>query len=166
MDDLDALVDLSTREMQAYGALCLQRFCEAKRIKHPYVNELTQHLLSILVVDKLDGWERHGAGLHLSGRGDPVPLALTTQLADDVCEDFARLVYFTVEIGVIDMYTQSSRRPLHNLYRCLAILDANQIERPAVDEFFKDRNPRGETDPDWGELYSRERYEQLTSSFR
>lgn len=166
MDTLDVLKDLSTREMQAYGALCLHRFCAAKRIKHPYIDELIQHLLSILVLDKLDGWERHGAALKLSGRGEPVPPELTAQLAENAREDFARLVDFVVEIGITDMYAKSSREPLDNLYRCLAILDENQIERPAVNELFKDRTPRGETEPAWGEVYSHERYEQVKSFFR
>src|SRR4051794_25159072 len=134
MDTFDVLEDLSTREMQAYGALCLHRFCKAKRIEHPYVDELIQHLLSILVIDLLDGWERDGGDLNLSGRGDPIPDVLADQLAEDVREDFARLVYFVVEIGLADMYVKSTKRPLYNLYRCLAILDANRVDRPNVEE--------------------------------
>ncbi len=165
MDTLDILSDLSTRELQAYGAFCFQRFCEAKRIKHPYIEELIQHLLSLLVSEALDVWERRGAALELSGRGDPVPPDLMTQLAEEVREDFTCFVEFVVEIGIIDMYTKSTKRPLDYLYRCLAILDANQIERPPLDTVFPDRSRRGEKDPDWGEVYSRERYEQVKSLF-
>ena len=165
MDTLEVFTDLSTREMQAYGALCLLRFCKAKGIEHPYVDELIEHLLSILIIDQLDGWEDNGAGLTLSGRGDPLPEALATQLADDVREDFSRLVYFVVEIGFADMYSRTSKRPLHYLSRCLAILDANGVERPLVDDLFKDRTPRGETAPDWGEIISGERYEQVRALF-
>jgi hypothetical protein len=166
MDNLEVLTDLSTREMQALGALCLHRFCKAKGIEHSYIEDLNQHLLSLLVASSLNDWERKGAALELSGRGDPIPDALATQLADDVRKDFARLVYFAVEIGFVDMYGDTTRRPLHNLLRCLAILDAHGIEHPQVPELFKDRTPTGRTAPDWGELLSPEQYEQVRTVFR
>ncbi len=166
MDTLDVLSDLSTREMQAYGALCLHRFCKANCINHPYIDELIEHLLSILIIDLLDGWERNGAVLKLSGRGDPIPESLKMQLAEEVREDFARLVYFVVEIGFADVYGNPSNRPLHNLMRCLAILDAHGVERPSVDEPFKNRVPREADAPDWGEIYSHERFEQVRALFR
>lgn len=166
MDTLDDLADLSTREMQAFGALCLHRFCKAKGIKHPYIDELIEHLLTILILNPLDSWEREGAVLELSGRGDPLPDALETQLGEDVRPDFARLVEFVVEIGFVDLGAATSKRPLHFLWRSLAILEDNRIERPQVSELFKDRTPRGKTTPAWGETFSLERYKQVRALFR
>jgi hypothetical protein len=166
VDTVDDLADLSTREMQAFGALCLQRFSKAKGIKHPYIDELIQHLLSILILNPLDSWEREGAVLELSGRGDPLPDALKTQLGEDVRPDFARLVEFVVEIGFVDLYGATSKRPLHFLLRSLAILDDHGIERPQVNELFNDRTSRGKTTPEWGEIYSKERYEQVREVFK
>ena len=163
---MDFFRDLSTREKQAYGAWCLHRFCKAKRIAHRCIDELIEHLLSILIHSPLDGWERKEAGLELCGRGEPLPKALETQLPDDVRADFARLVDFVVDIGVGDMYSASTMQPLNDLLRILAILDDHGVERPDRAVFFKDRTPRGTDTPDWGETYSPERYEQVRALFR
>lgn len=163
---MDVLRGLSTREKQAYGALCMHRFCKAKGIEHPCIDELIEHLLSILISSPLDGWERKGAALELSGRGDPIPDALEKQLADDVRKDFARLVYFVVEIGFGDMYGAPTMKPLNDLLRCLEILDAHGVERPDINELFNDRMPRGEDAPVWGETFSEERYEQVKTLFK
>jgi hypothetical protein len=158
--------DLSTREKQAYGAWCLYRFCKAKRIEHRSIDELIDHLLSILIESPLDEWERKEGRLELCGRGMPLPKALEAQLPADVRTDFARLVDFVVDIGVGDMYAASSMQPLADLIRILGILDDHGVERPDRAVFFKDRTPRGTDTPDWGDRYSRERYEQVRALFR
>lgn len=158
-------IDLSTREKQVYGALCLRRFCLAKGVKHPYIDELIEHLLSILITRELDMWESHGSVLELSGRGDPIPKAIETLLVDDVREDFTRMVDYVVEIAMSDMYSESSMEPLNYLLRCQAILDANGIGRPEVGELFDDRVTREDDTPIWGELYTQEEYERVRSLF-
>ena len=164
---MDFLRDLSLRENQAYGAFCLHQFCKTKGIEHTCIDELIEHLLLILITSPLDEWERKGATLELNGRGKPIPDSLKTQLADDICEDFARLVCFVVEIGLGDMYGALTMGPLNDLLRCLSILDANGVDRPDVDDLFKDRMPREEdAGPYAGETISQERYEQVRALFK
>lgn len=165
---MDVLRDLSLRELQAYGALCLHQFCKAKGIKHACIDELIEHLLLIFITNPLDEWEGKGAMLELNGRGEPIPETLKAQLADDLPEDFARLVDFVVEIGFGDMYGGLTMGPLNDLLRCLSILDANGVERPDVNDLFNDRMPREEEDagPYEGETISQERYEQVRALFQ
>lgn len=163
---MDILIDLSTREKQVYGALCLHRFCKAKNIEHECVDELIAHLLLVLVNKKLAGWEDKGADLELCGRGEPLPKALEAQLSEDIREDFARLVDYVVKIGIDDMYGASTMKPLNNVLRCLEILDAHGVERPDINELFKDRTPREEdVEPYWGETFSQGDYERVKSLF-
>lgn len=154
---------LSNRELQACGALCLHRFCSAKHISHPNIDELVEHLLTMLVSTDLVGWERKGAGLELSGRGDPVPAELETLVPDDIFGDFHRLVEFVVEVGIVDMYAKSTEKPLNHLLRCLEILDANGIERPDVPEILKNKMRTEDVAPYKGETYSQDEYEQVKS---
>ena len=164
---MDIWKDLTTREMQAYGALCLHRFCKATRIQHESIDELIDHLLSMLVSYPLDEWERRGARLHLNGRGwDPLPASLNDQLPEELRKDFARFVEDVVDIGFCDMYGAPTTKSLKYLVKSLTFLDEHGIERPDVAELFKNRTPRGETAPDLGEVFSQERYEQVRALFR
>jgi hypothetical protein len=163
---MDDLKDLSTRELQALGALCLYRFCKAKGIAHPSVDQLIEHLVSILVADSLADWERRGAILDLNGRGDPIPVALDSQLKGDLRNVFLRLIGQVVNIGFSDVYGAVTRKPLKHLVNAIRILSENGVQRPVVAEIFKDRTLRGKDAPEWGEPYSQERYEQVKSLFR
>lgn len=162
---MQILKRLSNRELLAYAALCLHQFCRAKQIEHPCIDELIEHLLTMLISDTLDGWERKLAGLDLSGDGDPIPAELEALIPGDILDDFCRLVDYVVEVGVGDMYAASSEGPLNDLLRCLEILDANGVERPDVPQIFKDKMPAEDVAPYLGAKYSQEEYEQVKSLF-
>ena len=162
---IDVFSDLSTREKQAYGALCLHRFCEAKGISHPDIDALVEHLLSMLVFDRLDEWEERGALLELCGRGDPVPESVKAVVSGDLLKTFERMVELVVEVGFCDMYHASSMRPLEHLMTCLAILDEHDIPRPDVKEFFAGRVFRDRHEPYKGEPYSWDAYERIKKAF-
>lgn len=159
---MEILRNLSNRELQAYGALCLYRFCSEKHIKHPHIDELLEHLLKMLISSDLAAWERHGAGLELSARGDPIPADVEKLVAADILSDFHRLVEFVVEVGIIDMYAKSTDRPLNHLLRCLEILDATGVQRPDVPEMFRVKM-RTDVAPYKGGAYSQEDYEKVRS---
>jgi hypothetical protein len=164
---MDDWRDLTTREMQAYGGLCLYRFCKAKGIRHESIDELIRHLLSILISDDLADWERRGAQLQLNGRGwDPLPVSLRDQLPEEIRDDFAEFVEDLVHIGFSDTYGAATRKPLKYLVKCLTYMDDHGVERPDVAELFRNRTPRGETAPDWGEVFSQERFDQVSALFR
>ena len=162
---MDILRNLSNRELQAYGCLCMHRFCSEKHIEHPYIDELLEHLLIMLISSDLVPWERKLAGLELSGAGDPIPTELETLIPNDIFNDFDLLVESVVEIGIGDMYAAPSERPLNDLFRCLEILDANGVERPDVPEIIKDKMRTEDLAPYLGETYSQEEYEQVKSLF-
>ncbi len=163
---MEILRKLSNRELQAYGALCLQRFCSEKHIKHPYINELLEHLLTMLTSSDLVAWDRKLADLELSGAGDPLPAEIEILIiADDTRNDFHLLVEFTVEIGIGDMFAKPSERPLKHLFRCLKILDANGIAPPDVPELFRNKMRIDGVAPYRGEAYSQKDYEQVKSLF-
>jgi hypothetical protein len=158
--------DLTTREMQAYGALCLHRFCKAKAIHHVYIDDLIEHLLSMLTLELLYEWERRGASLALNGRGwDPLPASVADQLPEELRKGFKRFVEDVVDIGFCDMYGAASTKSLKYVVRALTFLDEHGVERPDVAELFKDRAPRGDVGPALGPVFSQERYEQVRASF-
>src|SRR5687768_16304136 len=95
---------LSTRELQAYGAACLAKFCADKCIFSQHVERLLAHLLSLLSCEHLPAWEAAGARLVLTGRGDGLPRDLRERVKPDLVEIFEQLVELVVEIGLIDMY--------------------------------------------------------------
>src|SRR5215203_1380327 len=147
MCDMDVLQKLSNRELQAYGALCLHRFCREKQINHPYIDELLEHLLAMLVTRSLATWERQLADLELSGRGDPIPTEVAAIVPNGLRKDFHLLVEFVVEVAVGDIYGRPTRGPLNDLFRCLEILDRNGVERPAVPTVFLQRTRENQNTP-------------------
>lgn len=162
---IDAFSDLSTREKQAYGALCLHRFCKAKGISHPDIDALVEHLLQMLFSDRLDEWDECGYLLELCGRGDPVPESVKAVVPDDLFDDFHRMVEFAVEIGFTNLYGEITMRPFEHLMTCLAILDEHDIPRPDVYEFFEGREFGSRRKPYMGKPYPPEAYERLKKAF-
>lgn len=162
---MEILRKLSNRELQAYGALCLHRFCRVKHISHLYIDELLEHLVTMLISSDLVAWDRKLAGLELSGAGDPIPAELKALVPDDIFSEFHLLVEFVVEIGISDMFAKSSEKPLNHLFRCLDILDANGVERPDVPEIFKNKMRPDDVAPYKGETYSQEGFKQVKSLF-
>ncbi|MEI7867965.1 MAG: hypothetical protein WCI11_08730 [Candidatus Methylumidiphilus sp.] len=158
---MEILENLSTREKQAYGAMCLYKYCKIKGIAHQSINELLNHLVSILISEDLATWERKGAVLDLSGRGDPIPNSLTTYLSNDMIESFTRLVDYVVEIGFVDMYGRSSTDPLMYLQLALDVLYENKIQPPDIQELFPYRKPRDSGSEAWGETVSKTEYERI-----
>ena len=157
---------LSISDKQVYAALCLHRFCKAKGIEHPSIDELVDHLISIKISSSPADWECKGAALALCGRGDPLPESLAELLPEDVVEDFVHMVEFVVEVGLVDMYGALTTQPMDFLMRCVSILDAHGVERPVVTELFEDR---GVLDRiyglRWGETISPEQYVKLKRHF-
>ena len=109
------------------------------------IDELIDHLLSMLVSYPLDEWERRGARLHLNGRGwDPLPAPPNDQLPEELRKDFARFVEDVVDIGFCDMYGAPTTKSLKYLVKSLTFLDEHGIERPDVAELFKNRTHKRE----------------------
>lgn len=162
---MEILRRLAHQELQAYGALCLHRFCKEKHIEHPSIDELLEHLLTMLISPTFYDWERTLAGLDLSGGGDPIPTELESLIPAEILGDFCRLVAFVVAIGTDDLYAKLSDEPLNDLYRCLEILDANLVARPGVPDIIKNKISDENVAPFMAKVYTPEELEQVKSSF-
>lgn len=149
----------STRELQAYGATCLAKFCAETGIYSSSLFVLIDHLLLILTSSDLPAWEAEGATLELAGRGDPLPDDLARSIPRDLALDFRRLVEYVVEIGLVDMYGRQTDLPLNFLLASCDILKAHDIEPPLLEELFPSHGRA--TNSGWGAPLTDEQYQHL-----
>ena len=121
---------LSIRELQALGALCLAAFCGHFAIVHRSVDDLTTHQVSLLSALRLPDWEQAGAGLRLAGRGDPIHEEVLSVVPAEWREDFGKLVECTVEIGIANLYGACSEYPQKHLLQAMEVLKARTVSVP------------------------------------
>lgn len=153
-----ALADLSVRELQAYGALCLAKYCDAGGLQHPAIKTLADHLVSLLVAEDLPAWEAAGATLQLSGRGDPAPDSVRAAVPSILWAGFQRLVACAVEIGIVDIYGKSSGRPRDFAEQCAAVLAAHGVDPPDPSVVKGAARPLTSA---WGDPVSAEEYQRI-----
>jgi|GEM_PF-2335658 len=116
--------------LQVKGAYCLEAFCRHHGIRHPAVEPLIAHLLSIAEADNLPAWEEAGQRLPLNGRGDPEPGDLDEAVPARLRADFRQLVHATVEIGLVDFHGASTYRPLEFYEDCKRLLKKHRVPAP------------------------------------
>lgn len=124
------LTQLSTQEMQIYAAKCLDNYCLHYNIEDDSIDYLIEHLYAMKEFDNLTRWEGIGAKLELSGRGDPLPHQLILKIPKSLITEFQKLVDFTVEVGLIDIYGSDTDKPALYLNKCIDILISNNIDLP------------------------------------
>jgi hypothetical protein len=151
---------LPTRALQAYAALCLVGFCRAKAIRDSTINALVEHLLRLLVEDDLPDWERRGARLELSGRGDAPPPRLLQKLPVDLHGDFAKLVENVVEVGIVNMYGACTSHPADFVLKCVRLLQKHGVLVP--DAALVSRAEDGSVRlPEWGQCWTEAQYQEI-----
>jgi hypothetical protein len=150
MDDA-ALDELSTRELQAYGALCLATFCGAAGIRHRAITELIVHFVSLLSADRLPDWEVAGGRLLLAG--DALPSNVVRDVPANLRADFNALVESTIEIGIIDMYGAATQMPRRFALQCREILHKHGYEAPSASGLTVQTRP---LEGSWGRVASDE----------
>jgi hypothetical protein len=138
--DTSNLKNLSTREMQAYGAACLARFCADKDISSPHIDRLIEHLLSVLICDDLPGWESIGSRIGLTGRGDELPREVQQVVRPILTEALQHLLESVAEIGLVDMYGAETERPFEFLIRTVDILESCDVQPPSIQKLFPTRD--------------------------
>jgi hypothetical protein len=148
--DLDCL---SIREMQAYGARCLFLFCANYGIIHTSIDKLIFHLASMLSATNLSEWDRHGASLDLTGRGDAIPNDLSMILPQCLKEDFHHLVDSVVEIGISDLYGTNTELPFMFTKMAVDILTKHNIRAPSLCDIF-DCSMKKNQNNKWGRAIS------------
>jgi hypothetical protein len=156
----DPLELLTTRELQAYGVLCLRRFCRSKHIRHPSIDELIEHLLEFCVSTNFSEWEQAGAKIVLSNRGFDLPEELDWKIKEGMHQDVCDLLTRATDIGFTDVYGASTRKPLGHLRSCLAILARHGVARPAIEEIVPGPRATGIELPAFGEPWSRARLKE------
>jgi hypothetical protein len=126
--------ELSWEQKQTLAAKCFKNYCEKYNIRDETINKLLEHLYSMgkykNEYNNLSIWERNGAKLELSGRGDPLPEKLEDKISKDKINEFNKILEYTVEVGMCDMYGKNTNKPYEYLMKCIKILENNTIELP------------------------------------
>ncbi|MGZ0785379.1 hypothetical protein ACXM5X_20710 [Pseudomonas saponiphila] len=129
-DPAPPLTGYSIRQLQLYAAACLAVYCERKGIAHPSIDDLIKHLEGYPPKGDLTAWESAGARLALNGRGDDWPQELVALIAPEEVEAFSCIVDSAVEVGMVDLYGDSTDMPLTFMRKITSLLRRNAIELP------------------------------------
>ncbi|HJX26336.1 MAG TPA: hypothetical protein VJ885_00365 [Thermoanaerobaculia bacterium] len=148
--------ELSVRELQAYGAACLARYCAEKGIHSKHVEWLVDHLLLVLVSTRLPVWETAGTMFELTGRGEPLPPDLVELIPEGELSRFERLVSCVVKIGMVDMYGGDTSQSLRSARESREVLESADVKPPSVEDLFPSRQQGAERG--WGEPVPGEQY--------
>jgi hypothetical protein len=134
---------LSTRELQACAALGIAAYAAHHRLYDARVEALLTHLITFLTEVDLPEWERRGAVLELSGRGDPVPPDLIAHLSVDARGAFSRAVDDAVEVGIGNLYGASTEDPWVHFDGLAKALTAAGVTAPPVPPMFGKKLGKG-----------------------
>lgn len=124
--------ECSVRDLQRYAAACLEAYCQGKGIRHPAVDELIQHLKGYPDRDSVLAWERAGALLALNGRGDDWPQDLVALIPPSETEAFSSLVDSAVEVGLVDLFGESTDLSVIFVHKIISILRGHSLELPEL----------------------------------
>lgn len=127
----------STQEKQVYAAKCLENFCIHLKINDESIDYLIEHLYAMKEYSDLPKWERIGAKLSLTGRGDPLPFSLLEKIPQHKLPQFTNLVNNCVEVGLTDMYGADTENPYQHLMKCIEILRFEKIDLPVYPRILK-----------------------------
>ena len=150
-----SMEDLSVRELQAYGAACLARYCAAKGIHSKHVEWLVDHLLLVLVATRRSAWETAGTMFELTGEG-PLPPDLEEMIPAAERTRFEQLVKGVVEIALVDVDGAETSQSLKLTRETRELLKAANVEPPSVEDLFPVRQQTAERG--WGEPVTAEQY--------
>lgn len=150
------MTQLSNREMQCFGAMCLRRFCRHFGIEHVAIDELTNHLISILVTTDISAWNVKGTGLVITGRGDAVPEFVTAAVPVTRLDAFQGLIEHVVEIGLVDLFGADTGRPHEFFASAQRVLSENGVSIPDQALVYLQDRP---LPTPWGAPLSERRYD-------
>lgn len=153
--------NFTIRQMQAYAAICLWSFCNHLGIRHDSVEELLTHLVGMLAAQSLPDWEQVGAGIAITGRGDPLPSEVEKAIPAEKLDIFNSLVECCVEVGIVDMYGDATEQPTEFLKKCINILKDSGVELPPVENLTK-YDVGADT---WGEAMNQSQYNNILASY-
>jgi hypothetical protein len=158
---MDFVTKLNTRQLQAYAALCVWKFCSKFGIKHVAICELINHLMSILTAHSLSDWEQDGSALTITGRGDLLPSDVIKLVKLQDLGDFDFLVQCCIEVGLADMYGASSDQPRQFMEKCMDILRDFDVELPSFEVLSKYRKGTSA----WGDAISEDELKEILRAY-
>lgn len=153
---------LNNRQKQAYASICFWKFCNQLQIQHLAITELFIHLVNIATTDNLADWEQKGLELGIVGRGEPLPEDVVTCVPQVHVESFSSLVEACVEVGIVDMYGNSTEQPGRFLKKCVNILETNNIQVPDIEGV----SNLGAGSGPWGEAISNSELQDILKMYR
>ncbi|WP_282079661.1 hypothetical protein [Aquimarina algiphila] len=153
---------ISIREKQAIGTLCILSFCKKYNITYKGIEELTNHLFELLITENLPDWNQKGLGIEIIGRGDDIPTTLKKSIPEYLFEDFYKLIDNTIEIGIVDLFGETTDLPKTFLSNCINILNEHTIELDIPDVLFYE-DFEGNS---WGKPWDIEKYNELMTKIR
>ena len=125
------LSNLNLIERQIFAAYCFSEYCSFKDIKHPEIENLISHLVSIKDFrNNLLDWEQKGGLLNLAGRGDDIPPDIRKMISNIDIKNFGKLLECCVEVGLVNMYGAETNQSFHFLNDCIRILENEKIPVP------------------------------------
>ena len=151
----------NTRQKQVYAAVCLWTFCIQLSIRHDSITELFRHLVNILTASSLPDWEQEGLELDIIGRGDPLPNDVEAVVPQEYLEALNSLVESCVEVGIVDMYGESTEQPGKFLEKCVSALKLAGVKLPNPEILVK---YRAGSDP-WGEAISESELNETLNAY-
>ncbi|WP_237615354.1 hypothetical protein [Pseudomonas protegens] len=91
---------------------------------------MIQHLKDYPQKEHLLAWERAGALLALNGRGDDWPQDLAALIPPEEIEVFSCIVDSAVEVGIVDLFGDSTDLPVILVRKITALLGGQPCDLP------------------------------------
>jgi len=134
--DYCLLKKLPWEQKQKLAADCFKLYCEKYNIQHRAIDELLAHLYAMEKYRNeyhdLATWDTVGANLKLTGRGDSLLVDLQTKIPQDKMQEFQHILECAVEVGLSDLYGDTTDLPYEFLIKCIKILAVNSVTFPCV----------------------------------
>lgn len=108
-DQLNNYCKLSLSARIAVALHCFERYCRAKRLRHPMIDAFLDHMWELPCITSFPAWESRRCELVKVGLGDPFPREILDllQTAGVSEKEFRQLIEGSVEIIYTSAYGKS-----------------------------------------------------------
>jgi len=134
----DAYREVSIAARVAVALLCFERYCQAKRLRHPLIDTFLDRMWELPCIESLAEWEARPCELVHAGLGDSFSPEVVDLLGPDKVfrKEFRELLESTVEVVYCSAYGKGDDEgSLRFLNRVLCICSAASISPPPVEPF-------------------------------